>query len=355
MTSKERILGILNREKVDRIPVDLWHTDEVLQSLKDHTGLKDKLAIYRKLGVDRILWAETSYLGETRPPEGADEVTDHWGCRRRTVQAGAAEYDEFVDYPLAGYDSPDSLDDYPWWPDVDQYDYQKMAAHVVDNGDEFATFGPWISFFEVYCWMRGLENAMMDLALTPDLVQAALDRIEDHQTQMVRRFLKACPEKVDMALVSDDMGGQKSLLMSIRHWKEFIGPRLKRWCDLFHDHGIKVFYHSDGSIDALIPHLIEAGIDILNPIQHVCPGMDRGHLKGTSGDRLIFHGGVDNQSALPFGSPEDVRVETRECLRTLGDRGGYICCSCHNVQAGTPVENILAMIETVHREGNRWL
>ena len=105
----------------------------------------------------------------------------------------------------------------------------------------------------------------------------------------------------------------------------------------------------------MIPHLIEAGIDVLNPIQHVCPGMDRKGLKEKYGDRLLFHGGVDNQSVLPFGSPEEVRGETRQCLQTLGESGGYICCSCHNIQAGTPVENILALLDTVHNEGDRWL
>ena len=82
--------------------------------------------------------------------------------------------------------------------------------------------------------------------------------------------------------------------------------------------------------------------------QHVCPGMDCAELKSKYGDRLIFHGGVDNQLVLPFGTAEDVRNETLQCLNTLG-RGntGYICCSCHNIQPGTPVKNILAMVDTV--------
>ena len=246
MTPKQRIISILNREKVDRIPVEIWYTDEVLQSLRDSTGLVEEVDIYRLLGVDKILWAEIVYLGEIRPPDNEHAITDHWGCQRKKVRAGQAHYDEFLDYPLANYHSPESLEDYPWWPQVDQYDYPKMCAHVVEHGDEFATLGPWVSFFEVYCWMRGLEDALMDLVLNPDFVQAALDRIESHQTEMFLRFLDECPGKVDMALVSDDMGGQKSLLISIDSWKKFIGPRLKRWCDLFHRHDIRVFYHSDG-------------------------------------------------------------------------------------------------------------
>ena len=98
----------------------------------------------------------------------------------------------------------------------------------------------------------------------------------------------------------------------------------------------------------LLPAILSCGVDILNPIQHICPGMERGALQRDFGDKVIFHGGVDNQQVLPFGGVEGVRRETGACLETLGRAGGYICCSCHNVQAGTPVQNILAMIETVH-------
>ncbi|THG69368.1 hypothetical protein E5981_01030 [Bacteroides faecichinchillae] len=109
----------------------------------------------------------------------------------------------------------------------------------------------------------------------------------------------------------------------------------------------KVLYHTDGAVFPLIPGLIECGIDILNPIQHVCSGMDRVNLKLQYGNDLIFHGGVENQRTLPMGTVSEVIEETKKCLDTLGKDGGYICCSCHNVQAGTPVENILAMVDTV--------
>ena len=110
-----------------------------------------------------------------------------------------------------------------------------------------------------------------------------------------------------------------------------------------------MLFHTDGAVFPLIPGLIECGIDILNPIQHVCPGMDRGVLKEHFGKDLIFHGGVENQKVLPLGNVRDVVDETRTCLETLGRGGGYICCSCHNVQAGTPVENVIAMIDTVQK------
>jgi uroporphyrinogen decarboxylase len=136
--------------------------------------------------------------------------------------------------------------------------------------------------------------------------------------------------------------------MDPESWEYFLRPRMERWCRLIHSYGIKVFYHTDGASEKLIGPLIDCGIDVLNPIQHVCPGMETDSLKKKYGDKVIFHGGIDNQYTLPFGTAEEVRRETLNCLETLGKgREGFICCSCHNIQTGTPVGNILTMIETV--------
>ena len=160
-------------------------------------------------------------------------------------------------------------------------------------------------------------------------------------------MLRELGDDLDIVFISDDMGMQNSLLISLESWQRFFKPRLKNWCDLIHSYGKKVLYHTDGAARPLIPGLIECGIDILNPIQHVCPGMDTAELKEHFGKDLIFHGGIENQYALPMGTVDEVVEETRHCLDTLGKGGGYICCSCHNVQPGTPLGNILAMIDTV--------
>ena len=191
---------------------------------------------------------------------------------------------------------------------------------------------------------------MMDLVESPELVEAILDRIDSIQAEMMTRFFAQAGKSLDMVFISDDIAGQSSLLISPTLWKRYLQPRLKRWCDLIHSHGLRVFYHTDGAARRLIGPILDCGVDVLNPIQHLCPGMDCEELKREFGDRVIFHGGVDNQFALPRGTADDVRREVRRCLETLGaGKQGYICASCHNVQAGTPLENILAMIETVQR------
>ncbi|MDO8836531.1 MAG: uroporphyrinogen decarboxylase family protein, partial [Vicinamibacterales bacterium] len=214
----------------------------------------------------------------------------------------------------------------------------------------YVVIGPWVSLFEIYSQLRGLERSLMDLAEAPAFVDAVLDRVEAIQTGMMQRFFPRVAGHLDLVFISDDLGGQQSLLMSPRMWERHLQPRLKRWCDLVHDHGLRVFYHTDGAVRPLLKHILDCGVDVLNPIQHACPGMDMGELKREFGGRVIFHGGVDNQTVLPRGTVDDVRAEVRECLRTLGaGQEGLICCSCHNVQAGTPIENIVAMVETVRQ------
>jgi uroporphyrinogen decarboxylase len=195
--------------------------------------------------------------------------------------------------------------------------------------------------------MRGMENALMDTIAEPEFLNAALDRIDAIQTAMLDRFLRELGDLIDMVFISDDMGTQESQLISVAAWQEHLQPRLSKWCRLIHSHGKKVLFHTDGAARDFVPHLIESGVDVLNPIQHVCPGMERDALKRDFGDKVIFHGGVENQHVLPHGTTDGVRREVITCLETLGAGGGYIPSSCHNIQAGTPPENVITMIETV--------
>jgi uroporphyrinogen decarboxylase len=356
MTPKQRVLAVLDRQPVDRLPIDLWYTSEIGQMLREHCGVSDDLAVYKALGLDKIVWVFDTYNavagGRVYVQPGCRAETDGtrsiWGVPLKGVQAGSAHYMEFGGAPLAGYDTPDRLNDYPYWPNPDYFDYDTAASLAQQMSSDFATIGPWVSFFEIYCQLRGLEQSMVDLAESPELVDAILDRVESIQTEMMERFFTKVGSHLNLVFISDDIAGQTGLLMSPRMWQRHLQPRMIRWCELIHRWNLKAFYHTDGAARPLLRPIIDCGIDVLNPIQHACPGMDMAELKKEFGSRVIFHGGVDNQSALPFGTPQQVREETQRCLDTLGaGREGYICCSCHNVQAGTPVENILAMIETV--------
>lgn len=354
MNSRERVVNILQRKPVDRIPVDIWHTPEVEDALKRYTGARDDFEMWKKLGVDKIVWDFMDYKtpggdsAGSQPGANATGSRTMWGVPLRDVKAGEAHYQEFVEPPMRGYTTPREADSYPFWPDPDLFDYESAINLAKLASNDFTVIGPWVSFFEIYCQLRGIEQGLMDVLAYPDLVSATLDRIEYIQTEMLKRFLERAAKYLDLVFISDDIGGQINLLISPESWQFLLKPRMERWCNLVHSYGLRVFYHTDGASEKLIGPLIECGIDVLNPIQHVCPGMDMANLKEHYGKKVIFHGGVDNQYALPRGTPEEVRTETLNCLEILGrGKEGFICCSCHNIQAGTPVENILAMIETV--------
>ena len=358
MNAKERVLAILKRKPVDRLAVDLWHTPEIAAALRRHFGVGDDFAMWKALGLDKIVWVFMDYQTEAgdragaQSGAGAESGGDRtmWGVPLKEIQAGEARYAEFGAAPMAGYDTPAAVKRYPWWPNPDRFSYDAAVDLARRAARDYAVIGPWVSCFEIYCQLRGLEQALIDLLENGALVEATLDHIEAIQSEMMRRFFARARQCLDLVFVSDDIAGQKSLLLSPRMWERHLQPRLKRWCDLIHAHGLRVFYHTDGAARPLLRAIVDCGVDVLNPIQHACPGMDLAELKREFGSRVIFHGGVDNQEVLPRGTPEQVRAEVRECLRTLGGDGeGFICCSCHNVQAGTPLENIFAMVETVQR------
>lgn len=353
MNPKQRTLAILEGKPVDRPAIDLWYTGEVLDSLVEYTGAESELEMWRALGIDKIAWVSPAYTGPLMEKLAEAEAVTQWGTQLKVVESGSSRYLEQMHYPLVGMEEPEELESFPW-PDADNFDLEPLFDFTTSHGGEFATLGPWVSIFEVYCQMRGLEEAMIDLLTNEEFLTAALDKIEAIQASLLERIFSDPRPNPDLIFVSDDMGSQNNLLMSVASWEKHVGPRLKRWCDLVHRNGSRVFYHTDGAVRPLLGRLIDAGIDVLNPLQHRCPGMDLAELKAEFGDRVAFHGGVDTQNVLPFGSPSDVRAETRHCLDALeGTR--FVCASCHNLQAGTPVENILAMIEEVRgrslREG----
>ncbi len=347
MSPHERILATLQRQPTDRAPVDLWLTPEVLADLRRHTGVDDELALYQHLGLDKIVWIFPGYDAESFDPNDSQGI-DPWGVPTLRVQSGAATYQEYGNGPLADMEEPDELDDHPLWPDPDRFNYRAAAAAARKARDHgFATIGPWVSHYEIYCHLRGMENALMDVVAEPEFVEAALDRIESIQTAMLDRFLTELGDDIDLVFISDDLGTQESQLVSVHAFEEHFKPRITRWCDLIHRHGKKVLFHTDGAARPFLSHLAECGVDVLNPIQHICPGMETDALQRDFGKDFIFHGGIENQHVLPHGTLDDVRTEVRRCLETLGRDGGYIVCSCHNIQAGTPVNNILAMIGAV--------
>jgi uroporphyrinogen decarboxylase len=345
MTPRERWLAVLNRERPDRLPMDYWATDEATQKLMKHLGCAEPWEMFERLHIDRPVRVTPRYAG---PP--IEPGYDMYGCRFKDVDYGTGLYSECVTHPLAQYDSVEEIARNTTWPTADWFDHSVIPDQI--KGKEmYPIRGGGSEPFLTYKHLRGMEQAYVDLILNPNLVNYCLDQLFDFCYENTVRIYEQIPGQVDISYVAEDFGAQEDLLMSPKVIREFFIPRMERMIDLAHQAGAYAFFHSDGAVKKIIPDMIAAGIDVLNPIQWRCKGMEREGLKRDFGDQVIFHGGVDNQYTLAFGSVEEVREEVITNIQVLGEGGGYILAPCHNIQAVSPPENVVAMYETGYEYG----
>lgn len=345
MTAKERWLAVLQRKKPDRLPTDYWATPEVTEMLLKHTGTASAEELFAALHIDVPITVSPTYTG---PKLESDQ--DVFGCRYRDVKYGTGSYRECVTHPLANYATVAEIEAEYQWPDPDWWDYAGIAQQV-EGRETNPVRGGGSEPFLKYKDLRGQEQAFMDLVLNPDLVHYCLDKLFELAYMDTLRIYEQIPGKVDITYVAEDMGSETDLMLSPQHIRTFLLPRMQRIVDLAHQAGAYVFHHNDGAIRRVIPDLIGLGIDVLNPIQWRCPGMERQALKDDFGSQLVFHGGVDNQQTLAFGTPADAAAEVRENIRILGADGGYIIAPCHNIQPVSSPETIAAMYEAAWEHG----
>jgi len=339
MTPRERWLAVMRREKPDRVPMDYWATGEATRKLMAHLGCASVGELYARLHIDYVFSVGARYVGP--PPPNGEDI---YGCRYKTVPHAGGAYSECVYHPLAEYKSVEEIEANYRWPHPDWFDVSHIREQV-ENAPPHVIRGGGSEPFLIYKNLRGQEQAFIDLVENPDIVHYCLDKLFDLAYETTLRIYEQAPGRIDFSYIAEDMGAQEGLMFSPSQIKEFLVPRMKRMIDLAHSAGVYVFHHNDGAIRDILPTMVEIGIDLLNPIQWRCAGMDREGLKRDFGDRLVFHGGMDNQQTLVFGSVEEVRQEVADNLRILGAGGGYILAPCHNIQVVSPPENIVAMYE----------
>lgn len=346
MTPRERWLAVLTRQTPDRVPMDHWSTGEAIEKLLKHLGC-DYDAMLKRLHIDKTFGVGGNYIGPAPKPG-----EDIWGLRYTKIDYGTGTYDEVANAPLAGFNSVAEIKANYRWPSPDDWDYSHLPE-VIQGQEHRPIQGGGSEPFLHYKSLRGGEQAYMDLVENPEIVEYCLGVLFELAYQNTLRIYEAIPGKVLISYLAEDLGGQQTLLMSREHIRRFLLPHMKRMIDLIHQGGAYVFHHDDGAIRDILPDMIDAGIDLLNPIQWRLPGMDREGLKRDFGDRVIFHGAMDNQVTLPFGTVADVRCEVADNYRILGANGGFILAPCHNIQAVSPPENIVAMYEAGYELGWR--
>ena len=179
----------------------------------------------------------------------------------------------------------------------------------------------------------------------PEVVKAITNHIVDYEIEATRQFLEAADGMIDIMYFGNDYGSQRALVISPAMWNEFLRQPQKRYFDISHDFGCKVMFHSCGSVRDIIPALIQDGVDVLDPIQVRAQDMELAELAAAFGHELSFHGALDTQHTLPFGSEGDVRRQARSYLDLFRDTGGYILCGSQSYVGDIPLENILVAYE----------
>lgn len=357
MKHRERVLTALHREKPDRAPFQATFCPEFADRLRKafqldkekphdpHSARWNGYELEKLTGQDALQssigWSTNYYL-DTKDYE--DEWGVKWKVDPYSTPFGTGNYTNIESGPL--YDE-EKIDTYTA-PDPNRTElYANLKRLIAEEKDEYFIIGRLHTTIYETAWaLRGMDNLLCDMALEPERANTIIDIPFNYHLEVAQNMAR---EGVDMIWLGDDMGAQHSMIISPDMWRLFFKPRMAAIIEAIKtiNRDCLVAYHTDGYNWPILPDLIEIGLDVLNPIQ--AESMDPEELKKLYGDKLSFFGGIDVQTTLPLGKPEDVEAEFKERLTTLGSGGGWLCAPTHHVQLDTPIENLQTLISSIQK------
>ena len=406
MTSRERVEKTVNRQKADRIPIDLGGMKASGIAASAYHRVKQRLGIQTPTRVADARFMIAEIENEVRERLHLDVAPLDWSTAFNALQPARAwtprtlfdgtpvliapdtRIGEDAEgnwvllkpdgtpttlrMPRGGFyfddcsaDEPGGISPAQFQPVMDLPDEQlALFARHAKHLRETTTYAMLGWGFGV-CFL-GMSRAassganviqgkpsewMVMLSTEKDTCHEMMDRAVESSIRCLSQIHQAIGDTCfAWGIAADDSGTQRGEFIPPELWAEMILPHYKKLCDWIHQHTqMKTFFHSCGSVHNLIPHFIEAGIDILNPVQISATQMEPARLKREFGDKLVFWGGgCDTQSVLPRGTPDEVREHVRENMQVFGLGGGYIFNQVHNIQANVPSDNILAMLDEAY-------
>lgn len=378
MTHRQRVQASLNHQSPDLVPVDFGtggNTSPVPEVYKKLTAIYKldepiqmdlvphmmRLAnvderILQDLDIDTRPIYMNPILEGIRQCEKPGFFYDEWGVMWKEINNGGVIYREVAESPLA-HIGIDEIDSYPWWPDpLDPSRYagiQENAQRMFQTTD-YALIGcpAFNSVWERAYMLCGFARMLEGLLTEPDFVNAVFQKVTGIVGSSLEHYLDLVGPYIQVVKMGDDLGGQENALMSPAVYRRTIKPYHQELFQLIKQRSpARVFLHTCGSIYKLLPDLLDAGVEILNPVQVSAQNMDTQRLKSEFGDRLSFWGAIDTQHVLPKGSVENVKEEVQKRIADLAMGGGYVVAPVHNVQADVPAENIIAMYRAAREFG----
>ncbi len=382
MNSRDRLWTTLDHCEPDRVPIDLGGTDVTsicrgaYEELMRYLGrdpnpitienLVEQLPALEPGFLDEVIRADTRQIREQGGGGWQLDLKDdgeylhyvnEWQIGLRKPKAGG-HYFDLVEFPLKE-PTHAALEAFPWPDPADPARWAGLRdkARLLHESTPYGlvigcVFGGGI--FEFPQYLRGMQAFLLDLVADPEFADELMDRITETLISAYSHMLDQVGPYVQVVSVCDDLATQLGPMISPELYRRRIKPQQKRLVEAIKKRtNAKILYHGCGATRDFLPDLIDIGIDIINPVQVTARGMqDTAELKHTFGKDLSFWGGIcDTQYVLPFGTPEQVREETRRRLDDLMPGGGFVAAPIHNIQDGVPPQNVLAMFATIHEYG----
>ncbi len=380
MTSRERLLTALNHQEPDRVPIDLGGNQTGIhkfayQALIKHLGIDDEINIMDAVqqlaqpceAVLERLHVDTRYIAagaagdwkggivqETRDGRLWHDLVDEFGVRW-SMPDDQPYFMDITHHPLADATIEDiRAYPFPKGDDAGRFVGLRDRALQIKQETPYAVVSGISGVTYEICWyMRGLEKWFMDMMTNPEFCEVLIDQTFKFWMDWFHVFLSEVGDVVDVIMIGDDLAGQTGPLFNPMVYKEIVKPRHKKLVQYIKSRtNAKIWYHTCGACTQYIPELIDNGIDVLNPVQISAVNMEPVNLKAQFGDKLSFWGGgIDAQHILPHGTPEQVREEVRKNLEAFKPGGGYVFNNVHNIQAGVPPENVIALYDAAYEFG----
>ena len=345
-TSKQRVLAAVNHAPpTDRVPITFDAEKEVYDALHDHLHTTTKEQLFDHLHVDTWMILPENYF--YLPGHATQQTkTAIWGYQNKVTAFSGGTYDELCYSPLAGKDDLADIDRHTW-PADDTLDFSAFSDQIAAHNDRaIIAAATWGTFF-IACYVRSMENLMLDFALNKNYVRHLFDTITERVLFFLDRMLDSAGDGIDIVYMADDYCSQSAPLFSPAVFKELVMPYLSAVVEKTHQHNKKFLLHVCGAVRPLLPMIIDAGVDMLEPIQTRAEGMEPKKLKTDFGNHICFYGGLDLQQTLCKATPQEVADQTRYLIDTLSQNGGYIFGPGHTyIQIDAPLKNIITMYQT---------
>lgn len=347
MDKRENLLRLLRRQGYEFAPVEFALCEKLENDYRKFEKTDEDYRDYFQMDWRNAppLMPDNTDLSRFLPYHGGSLDTwttlDEWGVGHRKTPS-SMHMSQML-FPLKDADSVEQIQSYPMPTYTSQGNPHLREEVEALHRRGLASMGNMqCTVWETSWYMRGMENLMMDMMSEDEMAQCLLDRVTQISLDKALLYARA---GVDMLFLGDDIGMQRTLLMSRELYRTWIQPRLKKIISAVKAERpeILILYHSCGYIQPIIPDLIDAGIDVLNPVQPEC--MDFEEIHREFGDVLSFTGTIGTQTVMPFGTPEEVREAVWKNLRIAGPKGGLLACPTHLLEPEVPWENIRAYVE----------